>query len=150
MKYIISCLLFLFFVSSCGKKKAAKQAKTDEAIIVKYIADHHLTATRTDTGLYYVVDVIGGGIHPNSNSQVRVSYKGYFTDGQVFDQSDAAGIIFGLNSVIKGWTEGIPYFKAGGSGKLLIPSVLGYGASGNSGIPANSVLVFDIGLIEVY
>jgi len=150
MKYLFPCLLFLFSFSSCGKKKAAKQAKADEAIIVKYIADHKLTATRTDSGLYYVVDVIGGGIHPNSNSQVRVSYKGYFTDGQVFDQSDAAGIIFGLNSVIKGWTEGIPYFKAGGSGKLLIPSVLGYGTSGNSGIPANSVLVFDIGLIEVY
>ncbi|MFT5602342.1 MAG: FKBP-type peptidyl-prolyl cis-trans isomerase FkpA, partial [Flavobacteriales bacterium] len=47
------------------------------------------------------------------------------------------------------WTEGIPYFKEGGSGILLIPSHLGYGKSGTSGIPGNSVLIFDVKLIEV-
>ena len=51
--------------------------------------------------------------------------------------------------MIEGWKEGIPYFKEGGVGKLLIPSALGYGPNGNSGIPPNSVLIFDIGLIDV-
>jgi FKBP-type peptidyl-prolyl cis-trans isomerase len=44
---------------------------------------------------------------------------------------------------------GIPFFKEGGSGKLLIPSELAYGSSPRSGIPANSVLIFDIHLIDV-
>jgi FKBP-type peptidyl-prolyl cis-trans isomerase len=54
-----------------------------------------------------------------------------------------------LQNVILGWTEGIPYFKEGGSGKLLIPSALAYGPNGTTGIPPNSVLIFEIELIEV-
>ena len=85
----------------------------------------------------------------NSFSTVRASYSGYFTDGTVFDYSPAAGIEFDLQSVIPGWTEGIPYFKEGGYGKLLIPSALAYGTKGTGGIPPNSVLIFDVALLEV-
>lgn len=88
-------------------------------------------------------------MQPTAASNVTVAYKGYFTSGTVFDQSPSAGISFGLNNVIKGWTEGIPYFKAGGSGILLIPSSLGYGSSDYSGIPGGSVLIFDVNLISV-
>ena len=72
-------------------------------------------------------------------------------DGNVFDQSNAAGISFGLNQVIKGWTEGITYFREGGDGILLIPYNLGYGEIGHarSGIPGGAVLVFDVKLIRV-
>jgi FKBP-type peptidyl-prolyl cis-trans isomerase FkpA len=71
------------------------------------------------------------------------------TDGSVFDQSNSAGVSFNLTSVIQGWQEGIPYFKKGGKGKLLIPSALGYGTQGTSGISPNSVLIFDINLLDV-
>lgn len=150
MKHILPLLLLFFISGSCAKKKAEEQAKKDEEIIVKYIADHNLTATATGTGLYYVIETTGGGQNPESNSQVRVAYKGYFTTGEVFDESEATGIIFGLQEVIKGWTEGIPYFKEGGSGKLLIPSALAYGPNGKGGIPGNTVLIFDINLIDVF
>jgi hypothetical protein len=92
----------------------------------------------------------GNGGTCNSFSTVRVSYKGYLTDGSVFDESAVEGVSFGLQQVIKGWTEGIPYFKEGGNGKLLIPSALGYGKQGTSGIPANSVLIFDVKLLEIH
>jgi FKBP-type peptidyl-prolyl cis-trans isomerase FkpA len=51
--------------------------------------------------------------------------------------------------VIKGWTEGIPHFKAGGNGILLIPAHLGYGSGGSGPIPGGSVLVFEVKLIKV-
>ena len=76
-------------------------------------------------------------------------YKGYFLNGETFDQSNANGATFPLNRVISGWTEGIPLFKEGGEGVLIIPSNLGYGPSGNSSIPGGAVLVFDIKLISV-
>ena len=79
---------------------------------------------------------------------MKVAYKGYFTNCEVFDES-TSGITFNLQQVIEGWTLGIPYFKEGGSGKLLLPSALAYGKKGTSGIPENSVLIFDIDLIEV-
>lgn len=149
IKVILPAILLSIFLGSCGEKKAKEQAKIDDDILKQYITDKGLTAIPTGTGLYYVVETVGQGAGCNSNSDVKVSYKGYFTDGEVFDESDAAGISFNLNGVIKGWTEGIPYFKEGGNGKLLVPSALGYGKSGTSGIPKNSVLIFDVKLIEV-
>lgn len=149
MKYFLPILLLALAISSCAKKNAKEQATKDDDIIKQYIVDHNLTAISTGTGLYYVIENQGTGGTCNSYSSVTVSYKGYLTDGSVFDESTSAGISFGLQEVIKGWTEGIPYFKEGGNGKLLIPSALGYGTSGTSGIPANSVLIFDVKLIEI-
>jgi FKBP-type peptidyl-prolyl cis-trans isomerase FkpA len=119
-----------------------------EADITKYIEDNDLNAQRSDSGLYYVINNEGTGDRPTSSSNVTVAYKGYFLNGNVFDQS-ANGISFNLNQVIKGWTEGITYFKEGGDGVLLVPSNLGYGNNGSGSIPGGSVLIFDVRLISV-
>lgn len=149
MKYFFSLTLLLLMISSCAKKKAEEQAATDETLIKDYIAAQDLTATASGSGLYYVIDELGVGASCDNYSTVTVAYKGYLTDGTVFDESPAEGITFGLQSVIAGWTEGIPYFKEGGNGILLIPSALGYGKNAVGSIPANSVLIFDVALIEV-
>lgn len=120
----------------------------NEKEIVDYIAKNNLNAQKSDTGLYYVITEPGTGKQPTANSDVRVAYKGYFTSGKIFDQSTDAGSSFNLQGVIKGWTEGIQYFKEGGSGVLLVPAHLGYG-NGRPGIPGGSVLVFDVKLIKV-
>ncbi|MDX2359684.1 MAG: FKBP-type peptidyl-prolyl cis-trans isomerase [Crocinitomicaceae bacterium] len=145
-----SGLLALLLIVSCNKEdNSAEQAAADDAKIQQYISDHGLTATPTGSGLYVVIDNPGFGASCNSNSDVKVAYTGYYTDGINFDQSLASGIVFNLQGVIQGWTEGIPYFNEGGSGTLLIPSALGYGSSGSGSVPANAVLIFDIELIEV-
>lgn len=149
MKRFFPLLLLLLVVGSCAKRKAEKQAKEDDEIIRNYIEAHNLTATKTSSGLYVVIEEPGTGASCNSFSTVKASYSGYFTDGTVFDYSPAAGIEFDLQSVISGWTEGIPYFKEGGYGKLLIPSALAYGTKGTSGIPPNTVLIFDVALLDV-
>ena len=149
MKIFILLISICVIVSSCKKTSSKDQAKIDNEIIQKYIGENKLSATSTSNGLYYVIENQGSGTKPNSYSQVQVAYKGYLTDGTVFDQSNSSGAVFNLQSVIKGWTEGIPYFKAGGNGKLLIPSALGYGPNGTTGIPGNSVLIFDIKVIKV-
>ena len=142
--------LFIFVFLSCSKNDTVFEPQT-ETDILKYIEDNNLNATKSSSGLYYVINNEGTGIKPTSNSNVTVAYKGYFLDGNVFDQSNAAGISFGLNQVIKGWTEGITYFREGGDGILLIPYNLGYGEIGfpMSGIPGGAVLVFDVKLIRV-
>jgi FKBP-type peptidyl-prolyl cis-trans isomerase FkpA len=150
MRIIFSILLLSFCLSSCSKKKAEEQAKTDEAILSQYVTDHNLIVYQKVNGLYVIMDEEGTGENPNPNASVKVAYKGYFTDGSVFDESATTGITFGLNQVIQGWTQGIPYFKKGGKGKLLIPSALAYGPDGTQGIPPNSVLIFDIHLIDIF
>ena len=99
--------------------------------------------------MYYVINTNGNGNVPNINSIVTVAYKGTLTDGTIFDQSDASGLTFPLTNVIQGWQEGIPLFSEGGSGILLIPSALGYGNQSIGNIPANSVLIFEVTLINV-
>lgn len=149
MKYLFPLLLLAIAFSACKKKDAKNQAEEDEKIIKQYISDHGLNAIATGSGLYVVIDAPGTGMACTSTSTVRVAYSGYYTGGSVFDQSASSGVQFNLQNVIKGWTEGIPYFKEGGSGKLLIPSALGYGPEGNSNIAGNTVLIFDVELIEV-
>ncbi len=152
MKYIVFALVSVLFVSCLGDYEAPKLVDytvQNEKEIVDYIAKNNLTATKTGTGLYYTVKEPGTGNQPKAASNVTVAYKGYFTNGSVFDESKPEGISFGLNQVIRGWTEGIPFFKEGGSGMLLIPAHLGYGSSSNGPIPGGSVLIFDVKLISV-
>lgn len=145
-KFLLPVLILTF--TACKKKTSTvNQATEDKKIIEKYISDNKLSASSTSSGLYYVIENAGSGVQPNASSTVVVKYKGYLTDGTVFDESSAAE--FGLTEVIKGWQEGIPLFKKGGKGKLLIPSSLGYGAAAQNKIPANSVLIFDIELLNV-
>jgi len=121
----------------------------NEQEIVDYIAENNLTATRSDSGLYYVINEEGTGENPTEESNVTVAYKGYLTDGDVFDESTVSGVSFNLNQVIPGWTEGIQYFKVGGNGQLLIPSHLAYGKYGNQSIPGGAVLIFDVDLKSI-
>ena len=145
-------ILFVFtlvLIISCSKEKEADYVAQNEEEIAAYVAKNKLNAQRSDSGLYYVINEAGTGKQPTATSNVTVAYKGYFTNGSVFDQSNADGVSFGLQGVIRGWTEGIPYFKEGGSGILLVPAHLGYGNSDNRGISGGSVLIFEVKLIKV-
>ncbi len=141
--------LFLACDSKDSSNDGVDVKAKNELEITTYIEEHDLNAEKSASGLYYVINEEGTGVQPNSNSNVTVAYKGSFINGSVFDQSNDNGISFNLQQVIKGWTEGIPYFKEGGSGLLLVPAHLGYGNNDYSGIPGGSVLIFEIKLISV-
>lgn len=156
MKFIVPFCLLLLLVS-CGDDnssnlkpvQAVDYTAQNEEDIKAYIEENKLEAERTETGLYYVVNNLGDGSRPTATSDVTVVYKGYFLNGKTFDESASEGISFNLQQVIKGWTEGIPYFQEGGNGMLLIPAHLGYGSFNRNGIPGGSVLIFDIELLSV-
>ena len=146
-----SILIFsLIVLSSCNKSLSEEeQFDEDVSLIKEYIADNELDAMSTESGLYYTIDKLGTGNFPNANNEVTVRYKGYFLDGGVFDQSDEFGISFNLQNVIQGWTEGIPLYKEGGEGILLVPSKLGYGKQGKGSVPPNTVMIFEVKLLEI-
>ena len=127
------------------------QFDKDEELILEYLETNNLTAERTENGIYYIIDVEGTGDNPTVNDEVEVHYEGYFLDGEIFDSSIERNetSTFPLSNVIVGWQLGIPLLKEGGKGKLLIPSIHAYGASGRGAIPRNAVLIFDIELFEI-
>lgn len=142
----ITLLLFAVVLTFVACKK---QENIDRDLILEYIDEHNLDAHSTASGLYYVIEEEGIGDHPNIYSLVTVNYKGYLLDGTVFDETlPNEPIQFQLLQVIPGWQEGIQKFRTEGSGKLLIPSELGYGSDAQSDIPVNSVLIFDIELLS--
>ena len=151
MKNILTTLILVLFMScsSDDKKTTTDFRAQNEEEILAYLDANNLTAEKSNSGLYYVINEPGTGAQPTTTDNVTVAYKGYYTNGSVFDESSASGISFGLQQVIAGWTEGITYFKEGGNGILLIPAHLGYGSSDSRGIPGGSVLIFDVELISV-
>ena len=152
MKNTPFVLALVLFISCSNDKKTVEDidyVAKNEADIQAYVEENNLTAIRSNSGLYYVIEEEGTGAQAEATSNVTVAYKGYFLNGSVFDQSDEEGITIGLNQVIAGWTEGITYLKEGGNGILLVPAHLGYGSQDFSGIPGGSVLVFEVTLISV-
>lgn len=103
-------------------------------------------------GLQYEIIKDASGPKPVATSKVKVHYEGRFVDGTVFDSSIKRGTPseFGLNQVIKGWTEGIPLMSPGAKFQFTIPYQLAYGINGKPGsIPPASTLIFDVELIEI-
>lgn len=147
MKFFI-CLSFVAVLfMSCEKVRDQNDAE-----IQQFINDNNLNAIAAQDGLYYVIDSVGPGISPNLSNSIEVEYAGYYTDGVQFDATPPnVSRTFPLANLIRGWQYGFPYFNAGGgSGKLLIPSHLGYGANPPAGIRSNAVLIFDVKLVAVY
>jgi len=113
-----------------------------------------MTEKMTDSGLKYEDLQEGEGEIAAAGSTVRVHYTGWLTDGTKFDSSldrnDPFSFPLGGGRVIRGWDEGVQGMKPGGRRKLTIPPQLGYGAAGAGGvIPPNTILVFEVELLEI-
>ena len=143
-------VITLSFLSCLGKEVTPEeQLEIDIQKIKDYLADNNLTATQTASGLHYIITQEGTGSNPTLMSNVTVRYKGYLLDGTVFDETTGSETItFPLSNLITAWQEGIPLLKKGGKGTFFSPSGLAYGPNGVAGIPANSVLIFEIELVN--
>lgn len=145
MKQILCLFMVTFVFMACEKVR-----NQNDAEIQQFISDNNLNAVAAQDGLYYVIDSVGTGASPNLSNSIEVKYTGYYTDGEQFDGTPPTVTrSFPLANLIKGWQYGFPYFNAGGSGKLLIPSHLGYGSNPPSGIRSDAVLIFDVELVSV-
>ena len=132
------------------QKLQAAAAKENAKI---YLADAAATEgiEKTRSGLLYQIVDQGIGAFPKATDVVRIHYQGRLTNGQVFDATLPGGIPadLALDSVIPGFREGLQLIREAGTIVLHIPPELGYGERGTRNIPPNSVLIFDINLIEV-
>jgi FKBP-type peptidyl-prolyl cis-trans isomerase len=136
-----------------------KQKGIDTKIIEDYVAKNGLTGKvqKTESGVYYVVTQQGTGPTPSRGDAVQVHYTGKLLNGKVFDSSRTnpqsggkpAQFQVGVGMVIPGWEEGVMKMNKGEKATLIIPSTLAYGPRGNQGIAPNSVLLFDIELLDI-
>ena len=128
------------------------QAKIDDKLITEYLAKNNIKATKTASGLYYVITQKGLGENAKSGKKVTMNYTGKTLDGKTFDSNtdpkfnhvQPFTFALGQGQVIKGWDEGVQLLKLGSKGSFFMPSGLGYGSGGTGPIPANTVLIFDV------
>jgi len=130
----------------------AEKENAERAVLCANALKEFSNGTTTASGLKYIVLKEGTGPKPTATSNVKVHYTGNLVDGKVFDSSVQRGqpIDFGLNQVIKGWTEGLQLMTEGSKYKFYIPYNLAYGdrAMGEV-IPSKSDLIFEVELLKI-
>lgn len=161
MKKLVTVIVAAVIFSACSKpdttcnyNDSAVTASASEVQDIKtYLNAKGLTATQGSAGFFYSIATQGSGASiANLCTTISVTYSGKLTNGTVFDAGTTS---FQLGKVIVGWQKGMPLINKGGKITLYIPPSLGYGnvdVKNNNGvvvIPANSILVFDIELLEV-
>ena len=134
------------------QKKRAEQGLKSKAEGAAFLAankDKPGVQTLPD-GLQYLVLTTGTGATPTASDTVTVNYRGTLIDGTEFDSSYKRGQppSFPVGGVIHGWTEALQKMTVGSKWKLFIPADLAYGENGQRGIPPNSVLIFEVELLD--
>nr|MBI1229156.1 peptidylprolyl isomerase [Cytophagales bacterium] len=151
--------------------KASGQLELEATAIDDYVKENNLNGTKTESGLYYVIEKEGSGPEIEEGDRASVHYAGYLLNGKLFDtsrkevaeanniynpQRDQSGgygpfeLQVGVGQVIPGWDEGLSLLKKGDKAKFIIPSPLAYGSRGaGADIPANSILIFDVEIMDV-
>jgi FKBP-type peptidyl-prolyl cis-trans isomerase FklB len=131
--------------TAAGKKNAADGDK--------FLTDNKSKegVKATASGLQYKVLKEGSGAQPKPSDTVTVNYRGTLVDGTEFDSSYKRGqpATFPVGGVIPGWTEALQLMKVGSKYQLFIPAKLAYGEQGRPGIPPNSLLIFEVELMDV-
>ncbi|MGB2578567.1 FKBP-type peptidyl-prolyl cis-trans isomerase [Elusimicrobium simillimum] len=132
-------------------KKIAEKRRQEQAKYIVAARKERNTEEIKDGGILVQTITKGKGATPNAASTVKVHYQGTLIDGTVFDSSIARGepIEFPLTGVIPCWTKGLQKMKVGGKAKLVCPAETAYGNRQIGAIPANSVLVFEVELLDV-
>ncbi|HCN84584.1 MAG TPA: hypothetical protein DIT07_13325 [Sphingobacteriaceae bacterium] len=127
---------------------AASLPAYDDSVIQLYLKSNSLTGfTKTASGLYYKISDPGTGATITTNSKLIAKYSGKLFNGTVFDSAEAYNFV--LEDLIKGWQEGLPLIKSGGTIRLLVPSSLAYGMKGSGPVPIFSCLDFEITVTSV-
>lgn len=155
--FISMLLVGVLMIVSCAED--SDQIFMEQKVeIEEYIAEKGWTNVEEildnngdSTGIMFYLEEDGNSVDaPTQNSTVTVHYEGRLLDDSKFDSSFDRGqsSTFSLSNVITGWTLGIPKFRRGDKGYLVIPSKYAYGSQARTGIPSNSVLVFYIEMID--
>ena len=135
------------------EQKMERQFGANKTAGEKFLAANKSKAgvITTASGLQYEVIKKGTGALPTDTSRVKVHYHGTLIDGSTFDSSVDRGepAVFGVNQVIKGWTEALKLMPVGSKYKLYIPQELAYGGQDQGAIKPFSVLIFDVELLSI-
>jgi FKBP-type peptidyl-prolyl cis-trans isomerase len=140
------------------KKEMDDEQKREAKELKEYASKKSLKVQELPTGVLVAIEQSGDTMKASMGKTVRMLYKGYFTDGKVFDSNmgpnapNKEPLVFQIGSggIIPGLESGLSQFGKGGKGKILIPAMQAYGTTGQPPvIPAYANLIFDVEVTDV-
>lgn len=141
--------LISLLVASC-KTYSEEEVQSFDKTIQKFVMRSGLNYEKSESGLYYLIEKEGEGEFIKFTDEVSFRYTGKLLSGKTFDgRYKRTPITFEVSKLIEGWKEGMMYLKKGGKAKLIVPPTLGYGDNQLPDIPANSILYFEIEIVDV-
>ncbi|MCO5258582.1 MAG: FKBP-type peptidyl-prolyl cis-trans isomerase [Crocinitomicaceae bacterium] len=148
MKFGFLILFVALIATSCQKYSEQELNAFDEKIST-YVKKNKLEMTKSDSGLYYQIHEKGTGDSIKAGALISVIYTGKLLNGRVFDQAKEP-IELELSKLILGWREVVYYMRVGGKASIIVPPQLGYAGRTMPEIPKNSILQFDIEVVDAY
>lgn len=148
MKKVLWILLVGLIVTSCGKYND-EEIKLFDDKIAAYVKKNNLDMAKSESGLYYKIHEEGEGEPIKGTAMISAIYTGKLLNGKVFDEQKKPTELT-LQKLVHGWREIAYYLKPGGKATIIIPPQLGYGDQKIGEIPENSILIFDLEIVEVY
>lgn len=157
MKKLVFLLPALFIaLAACDTDQVfdeEEQLQVDIDLIEAFLAENNLDAdTLQPSQMRLIIHQQGSGSNAEFGSSVVIHYTGFLLDGTEFDSSIGSSpfdVVIGRGNVIRGWDIGLRELNAGTRATFYIPSGLAYGNNRQGIIPPNSVLIFDIEILDI-
>lgn len=146
LKYLLILITAISFLSACNEDEFSDWKHLNTKWLEEHASDEGFN--KTESGLYYKIIHKSEGYHrPNLTSVIRVEYTGKLIDGTKFESATIRKYLY---ETIAGWQEGLRLMRDGSHFIFYIPANLAYGEDGSGNIPPNSVLIFDLKLLQSY
>ena len=155
MRKVPAFVLLVFIFSGCIKSNDYKPctpvpSDSEEPQLTEFCTSHSIAYTKDSNGIFYQIIDPGSGLAPAYDSKISVTYTSTFLNDSLLEDHTTTPITDYLQNFIEGWRLAIPYIQKGGHIKMVIPSVLCFGCSGNPGfVPPNTPLYYDLVLVDV-
>jgi len=151
MKYSLFFLLFLAFGFTACSTYSEKELNEFDQKIAAYVKKQPIPFEKSESGLYYHIERVGEGENfIKLTDKVTFTYEGKLLNGKVFDSTSVGKpAVFNVNRLIAGWQEIFMNLKKGGKATIVVPPQLGYGDHSLPNLPKNSILVFNLEVLNV-
>lgn len=156
--FLLSLLAAIFMMQACIKDSETtdqKKEKENDEQIRQYLSTNNIVAEKTADGLYYqITKSHPDSALPKTGDQLYVHYVGRLLDGTVFYNTDTVKnepVRFAYNdgTILPGFNIGIGLVRKGERAKFFMPSRLAYGNRSNGKVPAYSVIMYDVNLVDI-
>jgi FKBP-type peptidyl-prolyl cis-trans isomerase len=149
MKTLFYLFASLLMLAACGQTYSDEELADFDAEIKSYVEKHDIDCERSSSGLYFRIDSVGSEPLVQFGDQVTFTYTGKFLSGKVFDNNQGKALTLPFRELIGAWKEILLQLGKGGKAYFIAPPSLGYADHELEKIPKNSILIYELEVVDI-